>query len=177
MSNFLPFLRCMIIEIGLSLRLFRSNSKSVSLVWMYESLFSPKICIFQLLNQLCLLQLSVTVHGTGTCTQPERTELVTQLIYNWKHVSVNKQVFLRQFFPHTSNSGNVRQVSRPKKRYFTMKEMSHKNSLVLTGKLAPKEEEWSSLQRAVNFQASWNFVIRRTSLQYTGLHHILHIHL
>ena len=42
-----------------------------------------------------------------------------------------------------------------------MKEMSNKNSLVLTRKLAPKEEEWTSLQRAVNFQTSWNFVIKK----------------
>ena len=33
-----------------------------------------------------------------------------------------------------------------------MKELSHKNSFVLTGKLAQKEEEWNSLQRAVNFK-------------------------
>ena len=33
-----------------------------------------------------------------------------------------------------------------------MKEMSHKNSFILTGKLAQKEEEWNSLQRAVNFK-------------------------
>ena len=60
-------------------------------------------------------------------------------------------------FSCASNSGNVRQVSSPettKKRYFTLKERSHKNSYVLTGKLAPKEEAWKSLQRAVNFQTS-----------------------
>ena len=33
-----------------------------------------------------------------------------------------------------------------------MKELSHKNSFVLTGKLAQKEEEWNSLQRAENFK-------------------------
>ena len=67
-------------------------------------------------------------------------------------------------FSCASNSGNVRQVSRPetpKKRYFTLKERSHKNSYVLTGKLAPKEEAWKSLQWAVNFQTSWNFVIKK----------------
>ena len=42
-----------------------------------------------------------------------------------------------------------------------MKERSHKNSLVLTRKLAPKEEEWNSLQRGVNFETSWNFVFKK----------------
>ena len=37
--------------------------------------------------------------------------------------------------------------------------------------LAPKDEEWNSLQSAVNLQTSRNFVIKkRTSLQYTLLH-------
>ena len=63
-----------------------------------------------------------------------------------------------------SNSGDFVRFKGPKvleKRYFTMKERSHKNSLVLTRKLAPKEEEWNSLQRAVNFQTSWNFVFKK----------------
>ena len=63
-----------------------------------------------------------------------------------------------------SNFGNFVRFKGPKvleKRYFTMKERSHKNSLVLTRKLAPKEEEWNSLQRAVNFQTSWNFVFKK----------------
>ena len=61
-------------------------------------------------------------------------------------------------FSCASNSGNVRQVFQGpkllKKRYFTLKQRSHKNSYVLTGKLAPKEEAWKSLQWAVNFQTS-----------------------
>ena len=63
-----------------------------------------------------------------------------------------------------ANSGDFVRFKGPKvleKRYFTMKERSHKNSLVLTRKLAPKEEEWNSLQRGVNFETSWNFVFKK----------------
>ena len=62
------------------------------------------------------------------------------------------------------------------KRYFTLKERSHKNSFVLTRKLTPKEEGWSCLQWAVNFQASWNFVIKK-ELHCRTQDYILHIHL
>ena len=38
--------------------------------------------------------------------------------------------------------------------------------------LAPKEEEWNSLQSAVNFQTSWNFVIKK-ELHFSTLYSIL----
>ena len=81
----------------------------------------------------------------------------------WKSVHSPLSVLIHLHFPQAKNSGEVRQVSRPKtprKTYFTMKERSHKNSSILTGKLAPKEKEWNSLQRALNFLTSWNFVIK-----------------
>ena len=76
----------------------------------------------------------------------------------WKSVlCILLSVLIHLPFPQAKNSGEVRQVSRPKtprKRCFTMKERSHKNSSILTGKLAPNEKEWNSLQRALNFLTS-----------------------
>ena len=54
-----------------------------------------------------------------------------------------------------SNSGSLVRFKGQeafKKKKFTMKERSHENSFVFTGKLASKEEERNSLLRAVNFQ-------------------------
>ena len=62
---------------------------------------------------------------------------------------------------NSSNSSGFKARNSYKKSYFTLKERSHKNSFVLARKLAPKEEQWNSLQRAVNFQTSWNFVIKK----------------
>ena len=75
----------------------------------------------------------------------------------------------------TWNSGEICQVQRqrnPEKIKFTIKNRSHKNSFVLTRKLAPKEEEWNSLQMAVNLQTSWNVVIKR-ELHFSALDFIL----
>ena len=54
-----------------------------------------------------------------------------------------------------SNSGGLVRFKGQeafKKNNFTMKERSHENSFVFTGKLASKEEEWNSQLRAVYFQ-------------------------
>ena len=42
---------------------------------------------------------------------------------------------------NSSNSSSFEAINSYKKSYFTFKERSNKNSFVLTGKLAPKEEQ------------------------------------
>ena len=90
MSNFLPFLIEACFKFT-SLDQIANQSITCRNVWittfpqdMYSSapkstMPSPTVCICPWYRNL---------------TQPERTKLVTQLIYNWRHVSLNKQVFL-----------------------------------------------------------------------------------
>ena len=126
-------------------------------------------------NSRSVYHLSDSLLSWASRTSPFRPPLSGPRIWRMEELVFSYQTWFTSPFPARRILAMFVRFQGQKllqKRFFKLKERSHKNSFVLTRKLAPKEEEWNSLQMAVNLQTSWNVVIKR-ELHFSALDFIL----